>query len=444
MEHNELEKEILDLIALHTEGVYWDFKQEWHLNNTDLIHDIICMANSPSNRDCYIIIGVEDNTYNIIGANSEKRKNQQNVIDLLRQKPKWAGGYIPEIYVKTIYVDGKEIDVIIIKQSNNTPFYLLEDYKGEGNPIFKGAIYTRKGDTNTPKTSTADLYDTELLWKRRLGLLYNPSQRAKFYLKDIENWERVEGEKGKCDEECTFFFYNPDPDYTIYFIYEENNYEDDVRQHPEDINDEAIGETCYYLFAFCNVSYHTDFSNSGKMLLYYKDIPLYSNYVECVDEGRTTIIPPNYWDNAYYIKDSIHYLMFEFVFYHLCGNYSLEAKEMFMRVIPLYENEEEYKRFTNYIKTHGFSREGILEKKMDGESLKRLNNTKVFIYDSYGDPTTTEIVSAILKENKDLVINFANPKNPYFDKITRYLKIGKMIVDWLKEWRDMNTQAKYE
>lgn len=65
---------------------------------------------------------------------------------------------------------------------------------GDGSPLFKGVIYTRKGDTNTPKTSTADMLDTEILWKRRFGLLYNPSQRAKNYLKDVENWEMVDGE----------------------------------------------------------------------------------------------------------------------------------------------------------------------------------------------------------------------------------------------------------
>lgn len=228
MKYYDLESEISKLIELHTEGEYWDFKQLWHSNNADLLHDIICMANSLANRDCFIIIGVEDRTYNVLGVNNEKRKNQQNVIDLLHQKPSWAGGYIPEVYVKTIFIADKEIDVIIIKQSSNTPFYLLNDYTNEGQPVFKGAIYTRKGDTNTPKTETADLHDTELLWKRRFGLLYNPSQRAKFYLKDLDNWELVESEDIKSDEEHTLFYYKLDPDYTIYLVYENRSDADDL------------------------------------------------------------------------------------------------------------------------------------------------------------------------------------------------------------------------
>lgn len=95
MKYDDLKNEILELIECHTEGEYWDFKQQWHSNNVDLIHDIICMANSLANRDCYIIIGVEDETYNVLGVSGEKRKNQQNVINLLQQKPSWAGGYVP-------------------------------------------------------------------------------------------------------------------------------------------------------------------------------------------------------------------------------------------------------------------------------------------------------------------------------------------------------------
>ena len=91
----ELQKLVESLIDRASEGSYWDFKQSWHSDNADLLKDIICMANSPANRDCYIIIGVEDKTYNVLGVNDENRKNQQNVINLLQQKPSWAGGYVP-------------------------------------------------------------------------------------------------------------------------------------------------------------------------------------------------------------------------------------------------------------------------------------------------------------------------------------------------------------
>ena len=46
-----LENEIVELIERKAEGSYWDFKKEWHSNNADLLHDIICMANSTVQLD---------------------------------------------------------------------------------------------------------------------------------------------------------------------------------------------------------------------------------------------------------------------------------------------------------------------------------------------------------------------------------------------------------
>ena len=381
-----LKQEIEELIERYAEGEYWDFKQQWHSNNTDLLHDIICMANSLANRDCYIIIGIEDKSFRILGGNAEGRKNQQNVIDLLRQKPAWAGGYIPEVYVTTILIEDKEIDVIRVKQNDNTPFYLLKDYTGEGGPVFKGAIYTRKGDTNTPKTSTANLHDTEVLWKRHFGLLYNPSQRAKFYLADLDNWEMVDGETDKSGIKRFFFFYKPDPDYTIYFL----NEPDEQEKFIKDINDDRIGALSYYLFAFCNVSYHTDFSNRETVILYYREIPLFSARLENIDEGRTSLVPPEHVIDPYYIHNSFRYLMFEFIFHYEGRSYSSEAREMFLRVVPVYKNEQEKEEFENYIEQKGFSNYTIGKRKLSGEALKRFESTSIGIYKAFGDPSAPE------------------------------------------------------
>lgn len=72
-----LEKEIKTLIETQAEGEYWDFKREWYSDNIDLLHDIICMANSMANRDCYIIIGVEDQSYQIVGVKEQNRKTSK-------------------------------------------------------------------------------------------------------------------------------------------------------------------------------------------------------------------------------------------------------------------------------------------------------------------------------------------------------------------------------
>ena len=108
-------EEIIDLIKLKKEGNYWDFKEYWHDNNADLLHDIICFANNLANRDSYIIIGVEDKSYTITGIkNDPNRKNQQNIIDFLKSK-KFIGGIRPDIEVKTIEIQNCEVDILIIK-----------------------------------------------------------------------------------------------------------------------------------------------------------------------------------------------------------------------------------------------------------------------------------------------------------------------------------------
>ena len=69
---NNLRSEIMGLIHLKQEGGYWDFKRQWHENNTDLLHDIICMANNLENRDAYIIIGIdEENDYSFLDISND-------------------------------------------------------------------------------------------------------------------------------------------------------------------------------------------------------------------------------------------------------------------------------------------------------------------------------------------------------------------------------------
>ena len=66
--------EILDLILLKQEGSYWDFKREWYSQDkkSDLLHDIMCMANNLSNRNAYIIIGVdEENDYSFSSVKTD-------------------------------------------------------------------------------------------------------------------------------------------------------------------------------------------------------------------------------------------------------------------------------------------------------------------------------------------------------------------------------------
>ena len=81
-------------------------------------------------------------------------------------------------------MDNKEIDVIIIKNTMNKPYYLEKNYG-----IVKAYhIYTRTGDRNTPKDKNANFTDIEYMWKERFGLNLDVEERFKLYLDDIDNW----------------------------------------------------------------------------------------------------------------------------------------------------------------------------------------------------------------------------------------------------------------
>lgn len=190
MSKEELTSLIQQLIDTRKEGEWWDFKECHNSNNTDLVHDIICMANQLSGRDGYLVFGVRDKTYDIVGVEKDvNRKNQQQMIDLLKNVS-FAGDYRPDIALETIELLNHEIDVLIVFKTHNVPIYLSDEYgkKTDGPTLRRGYIYTRVGDTNTPKNSTADYHRVELLWRKRFGIGSDIISKLNIALDDYENW----------------------------------------------------------------------------------------------------------------------------------------------------------------------------------------------------------------------------------------------------------------
>lgn len=222
----ELIDEIEALVGMHQEGSYWDFKREWYGHNKDgdMLIDIICMANNLVNRDAYIIIGVdEESNYAIRDVSQDtNRRNTQMLTDFIRGK-KFAGDFRPVVTVEPVYLDGGLVDVIVIHNSTNTPYYLKEKYKG----IFANNIYIRLSDSNTPSDKSADFHHVEYLWKKRFGMLLSPIEKVKLYLKHPEHWENSPSNEDKK-------YHKYAPEFTIDHTYE-----------PEDGRDGYE----YYLFA---------------------------------------------------------------------------------------------------------------------------------------------------------------------------------------------------
>lgn len=208
MNIQNLSERVIEYISLRHEGETWDFKRQWYDNEdhgkANLLHDIICMANTIEDEDGLIIIGVdEENGYAIRDvAVDGNRRDTLKMVQFLQDKP-FDGGVRPDVQVESLIVDGKIIDVIIVNNSTNVPFYLNK----ENQKVKAYHIYTRVGDSNTPVDRSADRDRAEALWKKRFGIGKDALQKFRIYLKDVNGWESIDGQQT--------FFYKTFPEFRI-------------------------------------------------------------------------------------------------------------------------------------------------------------------------------------------------------------------------------------
>lgn len=84
---SRIQEEAPKLIALKREGAYWDFKKEWHKDNSELIHDILCLANNLESDVSYLFIGIdEEEGYSVCDVENNdhaERKANQMIVDML-------------------------------------------------------------------------------------------------------------------------------------------------------------------------------------------------------------------------------------------------------------------------------------------------------------------------------------------------------------------------
>ena len=303
------------------ENDHWDFKLQWYKNNdrNSLLIDIMNMVNTPHHDDCYIIIGVNDDTGEIIGVkNNDGRMNKQQLQDFLRSKP-FAQNFYPMTDVTTykVFSVTKEkmvdIDVITIFNENSVPVYLDRDIEGEylldknGNiikdnkgkklkkhKITQGLIYSRIDDSNTPSDESTSDAQMELLWRKRLGLDLDIFSRFKYCLKDIKNWFYTETEyKPK-------YIYQLNPDFMIEEV------KDDQEEH----------RSRFVSWAHTLMNVHVDYRY---IQLKYRGVVIKEYVATVMDGGRFIACDPetgnigndNFFD--YYVKDSLRYLVNEMI-----------------------------------------------------------------------------------------------------------------------------------
>lgn len=408
----ELKKVVRSFIDRESEGSYWDFKRNWHSNNADLLKDIICMSNNTTvdMQDGYIIFGIEDKTYNVIGISGDRnRKNQENIIGFLSDQS-WSGEEMPDIDVKTIEIEGKEIDVLIIHNSNVTPYYLLKNYEkpdvhGKGKTVVHaGVIYSRIGDRNTSSAECATKQAVEFLWKKRFGLVGSDSIKVIKRLQNVDSWY-------SSDEYDTFF----NREYSDIRIERDNNYYLEVKICENQADTGTWVMDFPYLFTSA-INWNIGDKETGRRAKWdiflegrKLDISLYG--VQATRQTYYHIEPETYWNRELgiyfnsltdtvkyyaYTKGSIKYLAYKLFFDLQCYKEEQRVFDKAFTVIPVFEDEQEHTEFIEYVIT---CREDF---KKDVENQ---NVDEMF-------PEYSKTVNTVI-----------------------FYKLGKTLVQWLDRWR---------
>lgn len=221
------------------------------------------------------------------------------------------------------------IDIIVIQNSSNTPFYLKDKYKG----VFANNIYTRIQDTNTPITSSADLDKVEWLWKKRFGLIQTAVERLETFLGQPDGW--VNGPYGEMQK-----YYKNFPEYTITY-----DFASDGRNGYE-----------FYLFSQCDTQ-----PNWMDIKIFYHQTLLMEIGGSSLDGGRYMtpcpktdgiILSDSFHRDIkykYMVKGSFLYKLHEFFYKNEFSSDARIAHESYMEVILLFDNEQERKLFKNYV-----------------------------------------------------------------------------------------------
>lgn len=201
------------------EDEYHDFKAQWYTpyDKAELIKDIFSFVNTDHHKDCYLLIGIDDN-HKVIGIeNDENRLNTQQLTDFLHSLP-IANSHTPKVVVQSIQLDKHSIDVIVIKETTDVPVYLDEDKhpKQAKRPIHAGQIFARENDTNTPISDSASDYLVERLWKKRFGEDLSIKEQYKVKLSDFQHWEYFELDN-------VGFRHTMNPDFCMYLEEDKDN-----------------------------------------------------------------------------------------------------------------------------------------------------------------------------------------------------------------------------
>lgn len=313
-----MESETLDYLVGLGENDFLDYKRQYPSVNSDLVHDILCLSNSLADSDRYLIFGVDDNkTIYGIGSDTNRRK-LADIITVLRSA---RLNRIPKLSLLTFTKEDHEIDVLIVKDVSEKPYFLTEDYTQGGRPLRAGVVYSRISDSNTPVNGTSPDHAIEKMYYERFGLKLSPKARLLKYLKESHKWHYGYNELGN------LYFYHEDfPEFTI--MEKDKDHSDSyVEPWSIDFSDKNSTKDEYF------IKYHGTILDS--LILIW------------LDGARNKRIQPrhkiinqngNYYHYYYYVKDSLDHLANEMI---LKAYPDLEIHRGLDHLFPVFESVEE-------------------------------------------------------------------------------------------------------
>ena len=292
---DDLTMTISTLINRRAEGTYWDFKREHHTSKTDLIHDVLCLANAKHTGDRFLIFGVDDEDFSLHPINEDTgRRTQADLAGLFRDNAsKFFQSRFPEFYLKEIGLDGTLLDVLVIEDTPHKPYYFVERFE----KICAHHIYTRVCDTNTPANDAAQPHEIERMWRERFSLDMPPLERAKRYLSEPDAWSPLVENNGSNAN----FYHTTFPE----FILKVTDAEDYMACHEE----WTRGEIC------------TANNHAGYYELHYHQTRLARIRYVSFDDNKKSMVAPDWKARRagrfyFYEADSINYAVQKFYSYH--------------------------------------------------------------------------------------------------------------------------------
>lgn len=326
---SELENIIKELLSKGYEGGYWDYKEDYTSCKEDKLIDIICMANNIEGRDAYLIYGADDNgIVKGIETTTEPRYTTKMVTDFLRTKP-FAGQYVPKVSVQVLKIDGHELDILIVHNTRNTPYYLTDKFNPSHDNkkmLLPGAVYTRINDINTSRIQTASFEHTEYLWRRRFGIDMTPSEKLLRLLDNPEDWSETRWDIDR----YSYNIYNPEYQINV-------------------LDSQDTSETISYFYDDERMLY-------APLKLNYLTTTLYETELWYMDMGRCLIPKPEHKYDVehglyyYYIeKDSLNGKLLPLFAYGKSQCCDRSGREV---PVMIFENREMRADFENWMKNN--------------------------------------------------------------------------------------------